>query len=133
MKKMTYIGMAAGFLACFFLTVAFSNAKPTVQKKEKTTFSIRNGGEIFKVYCAACHGENGKGNGRYYVSEFETKPADFTKAEIMSNKSDAYLFDFITRGSAVMGKSVLCPPWGHTLVADEIKDVIIYLRTLVAP
>lgn len=128
MRKVSYISMAAIVLVCFVTADAFSKAKTLVPKEEKIPFSIRNGGKIFKVYCAACHGENGKGDGRYYASELGMRPADFTNVEAMKDKDETYLFDFITKGSGAMGKSVLCPPWGHTLVADEIKDVIIYIR-----
>jgi mono/diheme cytochrome c family protein len=39
---------------------------PAAQKQNKTTSPARNpveGGEIFRYYCAACHGADGRGHG----------------------------------------------------------------------
>ena len=39
---------------------------PAAQKQDKTTLSAHNpveGAKIFRYYCAACHGADGRGNG----------------------------------------------------------------------
>jgi hypothetical protein len=48
----------------------------------------------------------------------------------MAALTDDYLLNFISKGSAEMEKSELCPPWGNTLGEDRIKGLIAYLRGL---
>ena len=48
----------------------------------------------------------------------------------MAALTDDYLLNFISKGSAAMEKSELCPPWGNTLGEDRIKGLIAYLRGL---
>ena len=50
--------------------------------------------------------------------------------EFQKKKSDAELADAIQRGGAGVGLSALMPPWGHTLSARQIDELVLYLRTL---
>jgi hypothetical protein len=85
--------------------------------------------KTFQHYCSPCHGLTGEGDGRYYASGLTPKPADLTAKEI-SARDEAYLFKWISRGSAATGKSNLCPPWGKTIQEEHIRGIIAHLKTL---
>jgi hypothetical protein len=84
----------------------------------------------FQYFCSPCHGEFANGKGIYFTIDLKPTPRDLTDVEYMSKLTDDYLLNFISKGSAVMEKSDLCPPWGGTLDEDSIKGVIAYLRGL---
>lgn len=86
--------------------------------------------ETFKYYCSPCHGKAANGKGIYFTIDLEPTPRDLTDVEYMAALTDDYLFNFISKGSAAMEKSELCPPWGNTLAEDRIKGIIAYLRGL---
>lgn len=50
-------------LALFVVFALMVNAQPVVKKVPITPTSPASGQEMFKTYCAACHGPEGKGNG----------------------------------------------------------------------
>lgn len=83
---------------------------------------------IFNHYCAPCHGETGKGDGRYYSFDLNPKPTDFTNIEYIKTRTDEQIKQCITDGSAAVGKSNLCPPWGKTISEEEINKLVTYIR-----
>ena len=86
--------------------------------------------ETFIYYCSPCHGKAANGKGIYFTVDLEPSPRDLTDVEYMAALTDDYLLNFISKGSAAMRKSELCPPWGNTLGGDRIKGLIAYLRGL---
>ncbi len=84
----------------------------------------------FGHFCAPCHGETGTGDGRYYPSDLSPSPRDFTDAEFMKNRMDKQLFKAISEGSAAVGRSNRCPPWGRIIDKENINEIIVYLRSL---
>lgn len=87
--------------------------------------AARRGEVVFKTSCVLCHGVKGNGKGRASVL-FDPPPANLT----MSDKNDDYKRMIITMGGAAMGRSPVMPVWGEQLSAQEIEDVIAYLRTI---
>lgn len=85
--------------------------------------------KTFQHYCSPCHGLTGEGDGRYYAAGLTPKPADLTAKE-KSTRVDEYLFKWISLGSAAMGKSNLCPPWGRTIQEKQIRGIIAHIKTL---
>jgi mono/diheme cytochrome c family protein len=53
--------------------------------------SITSGKEIFKLYCASCHGESGKGTGKRAVN-LDPPPSDFTSAEFQKQSDGSLLY-----------------------------------------
>jgi hypothetical protein len=84
----------------------------------------------FQYFCSPCHGEFANGKGIFFTIDLQPTPRDLTDVEYMSKLTDDYLLNFISKGSAAMEKSDLCPPWGGTFDEDRIKGVIAYLRGL---
>jgi len=89
------------------------------------TNNIRRGEVVFKTNCILCHGLNADGKGRA-AKLYDPPPANLTK----SDKNDEYKRMIITLGGAAMGRSEVMPIWGEQISAQEIDDVVAYLRTV---
>jgi mono/diheme cytochrome c family protein len=94
-------------------------------------YAARLGKVTFTHYCQTCHGETGAGDG-FNAFNLDPHPRDLSDPEFQKKKSDAELADAIQRGGAGVGLSALMPPWGHTLSARQIEELVLYLRTLPA-
>ncbi|MBI3771343.1 MAG: c-type cytochrome [Gammaproteobacteria bacterium] len=91
------------------------------------TDPVRRGEVVFKTNCILCHGVKGDGKGRASAL-FDPPPANLTR----SDKNDDYKRMIITMGGKAMGRSEVMPIWGEQLKANEIDDVVAYLRTILA-
>jgi len=102
--------------------------------------SFENGKQLYAQNCAACHGENGAGDGVFAdelaaAGEASTQsmsgamdmmmqtPVDFTDAKRMLGASPALLQGKILRGG--MGTGM--PMWGAIFTEEQIWDVIAYI------
>ena len=95
----------------------------------KITGDAAKGAETYKLYCVACHGELGKGDG-IAAAALNPKPRDFTDKERMSKISDKEILTVIKDGGAAVGLSPMMTAWGALLQSDEkIQDVAAYVRT----
>jgi mono/diheme cytochrome c family protein len=88
-----------------------------------------SGEAAYKLTCAKCHGENGKGDASA-DKFFQLKIPRLNSDEVRA-KSDAELRDLITQGSKAM------PPvevdesgFRHRLPPQDVEAVIAYVRTL---
>jgi mono/diheme cytochrome c family protein len=87
------------------------------------------GKKLYQTYCIACHGASGKGDGPA-AKTLPVKPADHTRANVMNQHTDRYLFEVISKGGASVGKSSQMPAWGAVLKEAQIQEVVGYIRTL---
>ena len=92
-------------------------------------YGVRLGKVTFTHYCQTCHGESGAGDG-FNAFNLDPRPRDLSDPEFQKKRSDAELTDAIQRGGAGVGLSALMPPWGRTLSARQIDELVLYLRTL---
>lgn len=92
--------------------------------------SAADGDQLFKFYCAQCHGLTGKGDGPNVVEGFPVSPRNFTKAEEMVKLTDADMRNVILDGGPSMSKSPMMPPWGQTLGDDEVDALVAKIREL---
>ena len=84
------------------------------------------GQAIYGSNCVACHGKSGDGKGP--AAQSMRPPAtDFTAAEWWKGKTDDQIAKMIKDGRA--GTSMVAFP---KLSADELDDVVAYLRELAA-
>jgi mono/diheme cytochrome c family protein len=74
--------------------------------------------QIYKHQCAACHGENGKGD---TPEGKRLKTPDLGSAEVQ-NKSDAELAKIVADGKGKM------PKFGGKLTKDQINDLVASIR-----
>ncbi|HSL44855.1 MAG TPA: c-type cytochrome [Anaerolineales bacterium] len=102
--------------------------------------ALANGQELYTQNCAACHGENGAGDGvfaddlaRAGEASMQTMkgmtdmsmqtPVDFTDPERMLGAAPAVLQGKILRGG--MGTGM--PMWGSIFTEEQIWDLVAYL------
>lgn len=71
--------------------------------------------DLFKEYCAKCHGEDGKAD---TPRGKKMKARDFTDIEWQQSTGDANLFDSVTNGKEDM------PPFGKKLTKEQIEGLI---------
>jgi cytochrome c oxidase cbb3-type subunit 3 len=88
----------------------------------------RTGKEIFEQMCAGCHGTRGDG-GEGHAGGFSPVITTLAKKEYMSQLPDDYLMLIIKKGGAYMGKIAAMPAWEKRLNDDEIRSIIVHIRT----
>ncbi len=88
--------------------------------------------QLFKFYCAQCHGLTGKGDGPNVTNDFPVSPRNFTNAAEMDKLSDADIKNVVLDGGQAMSKSPMMPPWGKTLTAEDVDALVKHLRKLCA-
>lgn len=90
------------------------------------------GQALYQKFCLTCHGSTGRGDGPT-GRELPVDVPDFTNAEEMFNESDQALFTVIKYGGPAMNKSGLMHAWRGDLTDQDIRNVILYIRTLARP
>lgn len=80
----------------------------------------QEGQKIFMVKCAACHGENGKGDGPL-AKTFDPRPRDFCLPEFWQGDVDKKISDSVTKG-----KGQMVPV---KLNSNEIKEVTGFIKS----
>jgi mono/diheme cytochrome c family protein len=88
-------------------------------------------GSTYQSQCASCHGSNGKGDG-WTAWLFRLQMRNLRDAAYMRTLSDDYLFQIIKQGGANLGKPGM-PSWGQDLTDREIRDLVVYIRSLTLP
>ena len=78
---------------------------------------IKDGGAVFQLRCASCHGVNAEGN---------IGPNLTDKFWIHGDGSLAAIAKVVTEGVGDKGM----PPWGAILKPDELYSVVAYVKTL---
>jgi mono/diheme cytochrome c family protein len=89
-----------------------------------------DGAQLFKFYCAQCHGLQGKGDGPNVTKDFPVDPRDFTETAEMNKLSDADIKNVVLDGGPVADKSPMMPRWGKTLTDADVDALIKHLRKL---
>lgn len=101
----------------------FVFAKPW-QAEPFANADSERGAQVYREYCAQCHGVSGEGDG---PAASGPKPAVHARMAI-DQLPDDYLYNVIFYGGKTVGKSALMPDWGLTLTAQQIADVISYMK-----
>jgi mono/diheme cytochrome c family protein len=93
---------------------------------------IERGKQTFGVYCANCHGAEGKGDG-LAGQNLPIKPQNLTEGRILNALPDHFLHNIISNGGQAVGLSPLMPNFTPYLSEVQIREVIAYVRTLADP
>ncbi len=93
------------------------------------SYNVRQGQALFRHYCTTCHGEEGHGDG-FNAYSLDPKPRDLADAAFQAQQSDDDLASVIRLGGGVSGFSTAMPPWGRSLSARDIQNIILYIRVL---
>jgi mono/diheme cytochrome c family protein len=147
MRVMKFISLAVILVAISVFAVAQqtpAESTPTVKHVPITNTPSNSGKEMFKSYCAVCHGADGKGNGPA-ASAMKSNPTDLTAlAQKNGGKyPDAHVASVI-RGQATMPShgNADMPVWGPLFssisqghegqVQQRIANLVDYIGTLQA-
>lgn len=95
-------------------------------------YNAREGRALFRHYCLNCHGEEGRGDG-FNAFNLDPRPRSLADSAFQAQHSDVDLLAAIRSGGGAVGLSTGMPPWGRTLNERQIQNVVIYVRTLLAP
>ena len=90
-----------------------------------TPESLEHGKMLYQNNCFPCHGRTGMGDGPVATRAAEIPP--FPLVGTITGRTDAYLYGQIWAGGAIMG------PYYMSMDADEVWDLINYLRSLNSP
>lgn len=82
-----------------------------------------DGEELYRKYCAACHGTEGRADGPASAG-FDPPPTDLTDPEPMQQLTDDGLLEALSEGSGAM------PGFSSMLTEDELRAVADYTRSL---
>ncbi len=88
-----------------------------------------SGADLYRMYCAQCHGSKGDGRG-VNAKSMDVLPRSHIDPVEMGARQDADLTKVIREGGKSINKSVLMPSWGANLDAEQIETLVRYLRTL---
>ncbi len=118
--------MCASFVvvSCLLLwcSTALAQDKPSAQKGKK----------VYETYCASCHGTTGAADGPT-AAVLDPKPTNFRDAKLMATRKDAQLLAVIRDGGKAHGKSAIMAPYKKILSEEDIKSVLLWLRTFGKP
>lgn len=90
--------------------------------------TAQDGNQTYNFYCAACHGNDGKGHGPNVTKDFPVDPKNFTNATEMNKLSDDDIRTVILEGGPGVSKSLLMPHWSKTLNDHQVDEMIRIIR-----
>jgi mono/diheme cytochrome c family protein len=88
------------------------------------------GHRVFLQRCATCHGPQGRGDGQNAYN-LDPPPPDFQ--ETLPRLSPTDRRKIVEGGTAALGRSALCPPWGRSLGPDDVEAVVAWLDIAARP
>jgi cbb3-type cytochrome c oxidase subunit III len=83
------------------------------------------GKEVYRTYCAVCHGQGGKGDGAL-TALLPIHPADHTNRKAMDAMSNEDMARTIADGELVK----YMPAWKSVLTGEEIESLVGYIRLI---
>ena len=111
-------------LTVFVLILGIAILLPGESKAEGDS---AKGAEVYKSYCATCHGDTGKGDG-VAAAALDPKPRDLSNADYVSGLTDAHIKKIVTEGGPSVGMSATMPAWGGIIPEADIDNIIAYVR-----
>jgi mono/diheme cytochrome c family protein len=129
-------------LTGLMLTIGCSRAKKTAladplmdvfrrqAQEEGLSRQQTQGKRLFVHYCVTCHGDRGEGDGQ---NAYNLNPAPPNFKESLKANPPSYWRQVIEGGTAALGRSPLCPPWGRELNGRQIDAIVSYMQTLSLP
>jgi mono/diheme cytochrome c family protein len=91
------------------------------------------GRRLFVTMCTACHGPEGRGDGRYADTLYARngiRPRALTDSAHFAGRTDQEIFATISHGGGFFHKSKFMPVWSVTLTPDQINHLVSYVRAV---
>jgi mono/diheme cytochrome c family protein len=85
--------------------------------------------QLFKMYCANCHGDKGDGQGPLGKT-LNPPPRDFTKGDFKFGGTDEDIYQVISNGAAAKGGSPMMAPWGAAIPEADRRALVKFVRSL---
>ena len=123
--------VVTAFLIAFVLfACTLANAQPTIKKVPVSPTSAASGEQMFKTYCATCHGLDGKGTGPA-AAALKKAPANLT--ELTARNSGKFpemkVFSTIKGDSDVAAHGTKdMPVWGDLFPSVSSSEAEVQLR-----
>ena len=92
-----------------------------------TGTAIAAGAEIWAKKCALCHGKDGKGT-TPMCEKFKCR--DLTNPKVQEAFTDDQAAKSIIEGVKNSSGNIVMPPFKEKLTAEEVKEIVKFLRTL---
>jgi mono/diheme cytochrome c family protein len=99
-------------------------------KDSTLTAHQARGHRVFLTRCATCHGPQGRGDGQNAYN-LQPPPPDFQAS--LAKLSLADRRRVVENGTAALGRSPLCPPWGRSLGPDDVDALLAWLDVASRP
>ncbi len=96
------------------------------------SYQQAQGKRIFYADCVWCHADSTPA-GPSNRANLTPTPALLNDGKTLNGLSNQYLQNIIALGGAAVDKSPMMPPWGRTLTAEDIQDVIAFTRAIAQP
>ena len=93
-----------------------------------------DGKATYDIYCASCHGTEGRGDGPV-AEALNPKPPNFRDAgywSLLGPGGDLQIVKAIKQGGSARGHSTNMPAWEPVLTEEQIREIVVYLRRLAA-
>ncbi len=127
--KKFFIALLIGGSLIFSMAAAKKIKIPPAPKGFTVKGDASQGKELFTANCTLCHGSHGDGKG-LGGRDLNPPPTDFTNAKDMRERSDWRMFRVITDGGEKTGLSSQMASYKSVLTEQNIKDIILHIRTL---
>lgn len=114
--------VALAALACGGIALAQEGA---LLPRDSQDAAIFRGGLVYSNYCVTCHGVTADGNGRA-ARLYNPRPANLRTTD----KNNDYIELIVRRGGEAIGRSSKMPPWGEELTDEQIRDLVVFVRSL---
>ena len=125
MQKPVEGTVARGFMPYSYKGQPDDAAKYLVNPLEVSEKSLVRGKEMYQVYCAICHGDHGKGDGRVVTREAGSmlKPPSLHSAKT-KGWADGRIYHVIMEGQNAM------PSYAKQVEENDRWAIILYIRAL---
>ena len=87
-----------------------------------TAQTLNRGEERYNIYCSACHGRTGDGNGMIPSRGYRHPPSFHT--ELLRSAKTGHFFDVMTNGFGAM------PSYAHQIPVNDRWAIVAYIRAL---
>ena len=136
--RVRVMSLVLGLSVMFFASAGFA-AEPLKKDRNRShieidpvntgTYTGEAGKDNFIGNCSPCHGDTGKGDGPLADTLGEgIKARNLSDAQLLSARTDEFLFKVVKSGGVAVGFSESMPSWKETFTDAEIKQIVQYVR-----